>query len=135
MKRMTNKWYKTDGFYLNCDPECKKAKCEECPDLIKAVGCFADIEDILGDEYDLDHLRELMESDRDGRLIELPRKAENETYVELDMFDYWTEELIPQKVLDVMRDVFSDIYKYPLIGVTSLPFEEVQMKLREAETE
>lgn len=135
MKRMTNKWYKTDGFYLSCDPECKKVKCEECPDLIKAVGRFADIEDILGDEYDLDRMRELMESDRDGRLIELPRKAENETYVELDMFDYWTEELIPQKVLDTIRDNVREVHRLPLLGITSLPFEEVQAKLKEAESE
>lgn len=30
-------------------------------------GRLADIEDILGDEYDLDHLQELAEADRDGR--------------------------------------------------------------------
>ena len=32
------------------------------------------IEDILGDTYDLDHLRELVEADREGRLIEHPGK-------------------------------------------------------------
>ena len=32
------------------------------------------IEDILGDDYDLDHLRELMEADRDGRCVVLPAK-------------------------------------------------------------
>ena len=30
---------------------------------------LAAIEDILGDEYDLDHLREMMEADREGRCV------------------------------------------------------------------
>ena len=53
-----------------------------CPDfeIPKIVGLIiqgvvdkcADIEDILGDEYDLDRLRELVEADRDGRCVVLP---------------------------------------------------------------
>ena len=35
---------------------------------------IADMEDILGDGYDLDRLRELVEADRDGRCIVLPCK-------------------------------------------------------------
>lgn len=31
------------------------------------------IEDILGDDYDLDHLRELVDADRDGRVVVLPK--------------------------------------------------------------
>lgn len=33
------------------------------------------IEDILGDTYDLDHLRELMEADQEGRLVIMPSPA------------------------------------------------------------
>lgn len=33
---------------------------------------LASIEDILGDDYDLDRLRELVEADRDGRCVVLP---------------------------------------------------------------
>lgn len=54
-----------------------------CPDfaLPKIVGLIiqqtvdrlAAIEDILGDEYDLDRLRELAEADREGRCVVLPR--------------------------------------------------------------
>ena len=33
------------------------------------------IESILGDDYDLDRLRELVEADRDGRCVVLPRKT------------------------------------------------------------
>lgn len=36
---------------------------------------LADIEDSLGDDYDLDRLRELVEADRDGRCVVLPCKV------------------------------------------------------------
>lgn len=32
------------------------------------LSCLAAIEDILGDEYDLDRLRELVQADREGRI-------------------------------------------------------------------
>ena len=35
---------------------------------------LADVHDILGDNYDLDRLRELVEADRDGRCVLLPCK-------------------------------------------------------------
>ena len=37
-------------------------------DMNKIADRLAAIEDILGDEYDLDRLRELAEADREGRL-------------------------------------------------------------------
>lgn len=38
----------------------------------EAVFRLAAIEDILGDDYDLDRLKELVEADRDGRCVILP---------------------------------------------------------------
>ena len=38
------------------------------------------IEDILGDTYDLDHLRELIEAERKGRLVVLPCKVGDTIY-------------------------------------------------------
>ena len=38
-------------------------------------GHLAAIEDILGDEYDLDRLRELAQADREGRCVVLPAKT------------------------------------------------------------
>lgn len=38
------------------------------------------IKDILGDDYDLDRLRELVEADRDGRCIVLPCKVGDTIY-------------------------------------------------------
>ena len=37
------------------------------------VDRLAVVEDILGFDYDLDHLHELMEADRDGRCVVLPK--------------------------------------------------------------
>ena len=38
-----------------------------------AIRRLAAIEDILGDEYDLDRLRELAQADREGRCVVLPK--------------------------------------------------------------
>ena len=41
-----------------------------------AIHRLVTIEDILGDEYDLDRLRELVQADREGRcvVLDMPRK-------------------------------------------------------------
>lgn len=39
------------------------------------------IEDILGDTYDLDHLRELMEAEKEGRLIVMPCSIDSPVYL------------------------------------------------------
>lgn len=101
MERLTNANYKNDKYYLNCD-ECTKSDCTECPKILAVGARLAAIEDILGDEYDLDRLsvlcnqrmtmreevsqrfsltakipldrlRELVEADREGRCVVLPR--------------------------------------------------------------
>lgn len=40
-----------------------------------AIHRLAAIEDILGDEYDMDRLRELVEADRDGRCVVLQKES------------------------------------------------------------
>ena len=42
--------------------------------IFQTVDRLAAIEDILGDEYDLDRLRELAQADREGRCVVLPCK-------------------------------------------------------------
>lgn len=52
--------------------------CYDIPDaewLEESIDRLAAIEDILGDDYDLDRLRELVEADRDGRCVVLPCKV------------------------------------------------------------
>ena len=41
-----------------------------------AIHRLVTIEDILGDDYDLDRLRELVEADREGRCVVLQKEAE-----------------------------------------------------------
>ena len=49
--------------------------------LEKIVSRLQEIEDILGDTYDLDRLRELVEADKAGRCVLHPLKAEDEVYI------------------------------------------------------
>ena len=44
-------------------------ECESVGDIVRRL---AAIEDILGDEYDLERLRELVGADREGRCVVLP---------------------------------------------------------------
>ena len=57
------------------------------------------IEDILGDTYDLDRLRELVEADKDGQCVVLPCKLHDKVFfienggvkeTEVDSFHNWT---------------------------------------------
>ena len=45
---------------------------QNCAGMVQITKRLAIIEDILGDDYDLDRLRELAEADRDGRVVMLP---------------------------------------------------------------
>ena len=77
MKRLTKQHYKkTDGYYMKCSEHCCKEdfSCEDCEKFDELVDRLASIEDILGDEYDLDRLRELAQADREGRCVVLPCK-------------------------------------------------------------
>ena len=52
-------------------------------DIEEAIDRLAAIEDILGDEYDLDRLRELAKADREGRCVVLPCKVEDDVYINI----------------------------------------------------
>ena len=59
---------------LECGEVCQRQDddgCATCP-IARAFDRLAAIEDILGDEYDLDRLRELVQADREGRCVVLP---------------------------------------------------------------
>ena len=56
---------------LECSEVCEReGSCKECP-IARAFDRLAAIEDILGDDYDLDRLRELIQADREGRCFVL----------------------------------------------------------------
>lgn len=48
-----------------------------------AIHRLASIVDILGDEYDLDELREMVQAKRDGRCVVLPCKIDDDVYINL----------------------------------------------------
>ena len=73
-------WQVKGADNLECREVCERQGddgCKTCP-IAKAFDRLAAIEDILGDEYDLDRLRKLMEADREGRCVVLQCK-EGET--------------------------------------------------------
>lgn len=71
MERLTNK---------NLRKEMENTVIIEVPWAASAWVRFADIEDILGDDYDLDRLKELVEADRDGRCVVLPCRVGDTLY-------------------------------------------------------
>lgn len=75
---------------------------------------LATIYDILGDDYDLPKLRELVEADRDGRCVVLPCKVGDCVYISMDIPEYGVREVIQQKV----RDLSDAVYYIPFIGKT-----------------
>ena len=56
--------------------KCKKNVCNEyeCEEFEEFVNRMGKIEDILEDDYDLKHLQELVEADKENRCIVLPAK-------------------------------------------------------------
>ena len=61
---------------------------------------IADVEDILGDDYDLDRLRELVEADRDGRCGIPPVKLHQH------IFRVFNSEIIEETVCQVIWEPF-----------------------------
>lgn len=49
----------------------------------QTVNRLADIEDIMGDEYDLGKLMELVQAKRKGRCVVLPCKIDDDVYINL----------------------------------------------------
>lgn len=64
-------------------------------DIDDAVHRLAAIEDILGDDYDLNRLREIVEADRDGRCVVLPCKIGQKVY------DITSGEVIEKSVVSI----------------------------------
>ena len=106
MERLTDKHFnKSLGYYMKCSGCCERSiACNECEEFEALVDRIGAIEEILGDDYDLDYLRnlanqrmtmredvaermklvggipierlrELVEADRDGRCVVLPCKV------------------------------------------------------------
>ena len=80
MERLTERDTNGTAMAVCCGENCKRNFCcenggfAECGDIDDIIDRLAAIEDILGDEYDLDRMRELAQADRGGRRIVLPCK-------------------------------------------------------------
>ena len=58
-------------------------KGKERPSYMDLYQRLTAIEDILGEEYDLDELREMVQVKRDGRCVVLPCKIDDDVYINL----------------------------------------------------
>lgn len=68
MERLTYRTENGEAFYSDNGTEADR------------LHFIAGMEDILGDTYDLDRLRELLEADREGRSVVLPCKVGDTVY-------------------------------------------------------
>ena len=78
-------WQVKGADNLECREVCERQGdngCKTCP-ISKAFDRLAAIEDILGDEYDLDELREMVQAKREGRCVVLPCKPSDVTVYQL----------------------------------------------------
>ncbi len=68
----------------------------ECRGMDDIIDRLADIEDILGDDYNLDLLRELVQADRDGRCVVLPCKVGDKVFQQngVDIFENQVKKII-----------------------------------------
>ena len=97
------------------------------------------IEDILGDEYDLDRLKELVQADREGKCVVLPCRVGDKVYCIQSYFNdakMRSEKKVKCRVVDFMQslpDLFECegmIYKFSDIGkIVFLTSEEAESAL------
>lgn len=98
-----------------------------------------EIEDILGDDYDLDRLKELVEADREGKCVVLPCRVGDKVYCIQSYFNdakMRSEKKVKCRVVDFMQslpDLFECegmIYKFSDIGkIVFLTSEEAESAL------
>lgn len=97
------------------------------------------IEDILGDEYDLDRLKELVQANREGKCVVLPCRVGDKVYCIQSYFNdakMRSEKKVKCRVVDFMQslpDLFECegmIYKFSDIGkIVFLTSEEAEAAL------
>lgn len=74
-------WQVKGADNLECGEVCRNQEngCKACP-IGKSFDRLAEIENILGEDYDLDRLKEIVEADRDGGYIFPPAKMGDKVY-------------------------------------------------------
>ena len=118
-------------------------ECDRCIKLgqwkNEALIRLSKIEDILGDEYDLDRLKELVQANREGKCVVLPCRVGDKVYCIQSYFNdakMRSEKKVKCRVVDFMQslpDLFECegmIYKFSDIGkIVFLTSEEAEAAL------
>lgn len=105
---------------------------DDCTQRLTWIRLLA-IEDILGDEYDLDRLRELAQADREGRCVVLPCKVGDTVYRVVTLPS--GPPLLSEMKITTMKQAVSLVNlvgKHKLVSYY-LTREEAEAALREAE--
>lgn len=123
---------KGTGYYMKCSETCIY-DCQEnvdCEEFDKLLDRLAAIEDILGDDYDLDHLCELVEADRDGRCFVTPFVA----MVEQSLTDGEMKPQRDQRFNGRYAVVYFDHKKWasPLIDICGKHYDREEAEARKA---
>ena len=91
-------WQVKGADNLECREVCERQGddgCKTCP-IAKAFDRLAAIKDILGDEHELDELREMIQAKREGRCVVLPCKVGQKVKVDVrtwgNVWNYKTVE-------------------------------------------
>ena len=119
-------------------------ECDRCIKLgqwkNEALIRLSKIEDILGDEYDLDRLKELVQANREGKCVVLPCRVGDKVYCIQSYFNdakMRSEKKVKCRVVDFIQslpDLFECegmIYKFSDIGkIVFLTSEEAEAALK-----
>lgn len=107
-------------------PPVEEDRVDEFTDCVKNLASrLAAIENILGDDYDFDRLKELVEADREGKCVVLPCRVGDKVYCIQSYFNdakMRSEKKVKCRVVDFMQslpDLFECegmIYKFSDIG-------------------
>lgn len=101
MKRLTAKHCKEGyGYYLRCSETCQATCCEGCDIDGQEIDRLGQIEDILGDNYDLDRLQQLIAADKAGKIAILKYAPGQIVYRTMINPDKKTGHIIIEKCKD-----------------------------------
>ena len=100
MKRLTEKHYGANDYYMTCSAECERDQCVECAELEKIVNLLGAYEDTgltpseirsmrmdmaiirtLFQDAEVERLTELAAADREGNVVVLPCKVGDTVYM------------------------------------------------------
>lgn len=100
MKRLTEQHYGAKDYYMTCSAECERDHCVECAEFEKIVNLLGAYEDTgltpaeirsmrmdmaiirtLFQDAEVERLKELAESDKEGRVVVLPCKVGDTVYM------------------------------------------------------